>query len=318
MHAVIKKIREIGIVPVIKIERLKDAFPLGKALCEGGLPVAEITFRTEHAKQAMQILHEQLPQMLLGAGTVLTMQQVDDALEAGAEFIVSPGFNPDIVSYCQQKQIPIIPGCANASDIEQALHFGLETVKFFPAEPLGGLPMIKALAAPYGNMTFMPTGGVKESNIVDYLSYEKIVACGGTWMIDAQAIQNGDFAQITKLTRQAVKAMLGLKLAHVGINADAQQYQSLADEFSKLLLCDTQLHSSSCFAGDSVEVMRQGKGMHGHLGYAVNDVARAVRYYESIGYHFLMEEAIYDVQGTLKAVYFEKELGGWHVHLMKK
>lgn len=176
MDAVLEKISRIGIVPVIRIDRPEDAEPLARALCEGGLPAAEVTFRTAHAKKAMQIIHEQFPQMILGAGTVLTKQQVDDAMEAGAQFIVSPGLNPEIVRYCQQKGILILPGTANASDIETALSLGLTTVKFFPAEPLGGLKMIKALAAPYVNVSFMPTGGIKESNVCEYLAYDRIVA----------------------------------------------------------------------------------------------------------------------------------------------
>ena len=210
MNKVLDRIHKIGIVPVIKIDRVEDAYPLGKALCEGGLPVAEVTFRTEHAKEAMRIMNERLPDMLLGAGTVLTKKQVDDALEVGAKFIVSPGLNPEIVKYCIEKNVPIIPGCANASDIETALSLGLTTVKFFPAEALGGLPMIKALAAPYVNVTFMPTGGVKENNVVEYLNYDRIVACGGTWMIDSKAIAEGNFEKVKSLTNSAVKKMLGL------------------------------------------------------------------------------------------------------------
>ena len=232
MDAILEKISRIGIVPVIKIDRIEDAEPLAKALCEGGLPVAEVTFRTEHAKQAMQIINEKFPDMILGAGTVLTTKQVDDAIEAGAKFIVSPGLNPEIVRYCQSKNVMILPGCANASDIEAALSFGLTTVKFFPAEPLGGLKMIKALAAPYVNVNFMPTGGVKENNICDYLAYDRIVACGGTWMIDSKLIANGEFDKIKELTQNAVKTMLGLKLDHVGINATPSTSEGIANEMA--------------------------------------------------------------------------------------
>lgn len=318
MNEILQKIHDIGIVPVIKLDRVEDAYPLGKALCEGGLPVAEVTFRTKHAKQAMEILHEKLPNMLLGAGTVLTTQQVDDALEAGAKFIVSPGLNPDIVRYCTTKGVPIVPGCANASDIELALSLGLETVKFFPAEPLGGLAMIKALAAPYTNVTFMPTGGVKEQNIVSYLAYDRILACGGTWMVDAQAIAEGNFEKIRDLTQNAVKTMLGLTLVHVGVNASEETSHEIAEEFSKLLLCESEVHKNSSFAGSSIEVMKQARGTHGHLAYGVNNAERAVRYYKSIGYHFDKETAIYDAKNCLKAIYFENEIGGFRIHLVKK
>ena len=316
MDAILEKISRIGIVPVIKIDRIEDAEPLAKALCEGGLPVAEVTFRTEHAKQAMQIINEKFPDMILGAGTVLTTKQVDDAIEAGAKFIVSPGLNPEIVRYCQSKNIMILPGCANASDIEAALSFGLTTVKFFPAEPLGGLKMIKALAAPYVNVNFMPTGGVKENNICDYLAYDRIVACGGTWMIDSKLIANGEFDKIKELTQNAVKTMLGLKLDHVGINATPSTSEGIANEMAGLLQCDVRATSKSFFAGETVEVMNEnGRGPHGHICYTVNSVDRAVRYFEARGYKFVEETKQFDAKGHLKFAYFEGEIGGFAIHL---
>ena len=316
MDAILEKISRIGIVPVIKIDRIEDAEPLARALCEGGLPVAEVTFRTEHARQAMQIINEKFPDMILGAGTVLTTRQVDDAIEAGAKFIVSPGLNPEIVRYCQSKNIMILPGCANASDIEAALSFGLTTVKFFPAEPLGGLKMIKALAAPYVNVNFMPTGGIKENNICEYLANDRIVACGGTWMIDSKLIANGEFDKIKELTQNAVKTMLGLKLDHVGINATPSTSEGIANEMAGLLQCDVRATSKSFFAGETVEVMNEnGRGTHGHICYTVNSVDRAVRYFEARGYKFVEETKQFDARGHLKFAYFEGEIGGFAIHL---
>lgn len=316
MDAILEKISRIGIVPVIKIDRIEDAEPLARALCEGGLPVVEVTFRTEHARQAMQIINEKFPEMILGAGTVLTTKQVDDAIEAGAKFIVSPGLNPEIVRYCQSKNIMILPGCANASDIEAALSFGLTTVKFFPAEPLGGLKMIKALAAPYVNVNFMPTGGIKENNICEYLAYDRIVACGGTWMIDSKLIANGEFDKIKELTQNAVKTMLGLKLDHVGINATPSTSEGIANEMAGLLQCDVRATSKSFFAGETVEVMNEnGRGTHGHICYTVNSVDRAVRYFEARGYKFVEETKQFDARGHLKFAYFEGEIGGFAIHL---
>ncbi|MFR5600114.1 MAG: bifunctional 4-hydroxy-2-oxoglutarate aldolase/2-dehydro-3-deoxy-phosphogluconate aldolase, partial [Holdemania filiformis] len=247
---------------------------------------------------------------------VLTTKQVDDAIEAGAKFIVSPGLNPEIVRYCQSKNIMILPGCANASDIEAALSFGLTTVKFFPAEPLGGLKMIKALAAPYVNVNFMPTGGVKENNICDYLAYDRIVACGGTWMIDSKLIANGEFDKIKELTQNAVKTMLGLKLDHVGINATPSTSEGIANEMAGLLQCDVRATSKSFFAGETVEVMNEnGRGTHGHICYTVNSVDRAVRYFEARGYKFVEETKQFDAKGHLKFAYFEGEIGGFAIHL---
>ncbi len=205
MHEVLEKIQEIGIVPVVVLEDAKDAKPLAQALCDGGLPCAEVTFRTEAAEECIRIMVKEFPDMLVGAGTVLTTEQVDRAVAAGAKFIVSPGLNPRIVKYCVDKGILITPGCSNASDIEQALEYGLEVVKFFPAEPAGGLNMIKALAAPYVGVKFMPTGGINASNVREYLAYKRIVACGGSWMVKGDLVKAGDFAKITEMTKEAVE-----------------------------------------------------------------------------------------------------------------
>ena len=204
MHEVLKKIQEIGIVPVVVLDDAKDAAPLAKALIDGGLPCAEVTFRTEAAEECIRIMSEQFPEMLVGAGTVLTTEQVDRAVAAGAKFIVSPGLNPRIVKFCVEKGILITPGCANPSDVEQAIENGLEVVKFFPAEQAGGLPMIKAMAAPYTNMMFMPTGGISPSNVRDYLGFKKIIACGGSWMVKGDLVKAGDYAKITELSKEAV------------------------------------------------------------------------------------------------------------------
>lgn len=203
MHTILDKISELKILPVVVLNDAKDARPLAKALVEGGLPCAEVTFRTDAAEESIRIMTEEYPDMLVGAGTVLTTDQVDRAVAAGAKFIVSPGLNPRIVKYCVERDILIVPGCSNASDIEQALENGLEVVKFFPAEQAGGLPMIKALAAPYVNVKFMPTGGVNQKNINDYLSFKKIIACGGTWMVKSDLVEAGNFEEITRLTKEA-------------------------------------------------------------------------------------------------------------------
>lgn len=205
MQEILKKIHKTGIVPVVVLEDAKDAEVLAQALCAGGLFCAEVTFRTEAAAESIRIMSEKFPEMLLGAGTVLTTEQVDRAIEAGAKFIVSPGLNPRIMRYCTEKGVLILPGCSTPSDIEQALECGLKTVKFFPAEPAGGLKMIKALAAPYTEIQFMPTGGIDAGNVREYLAYERILACGGSWMVKKELIKAGKFAEISKLTREAVE-----------------------------------------------------------------------------------------------------------------
>lgn len=203
MNEVLKQIEKVGIVPVVVLDDVKDAEPLAKALCEGGLPCAEVTFRTAAAEESIRIMSEKFPDMLVGAGTVLTTEQVDRAVAAGAKFIVSPGLNPKVVKYCVEKGIPVTPGTANPSDIEAALEFDLDVVKFFPAENLGGLKMIKALAAPYVGMKFMPTGGINADNVKEYLAYDRILACGGSWMVKGDLIKAGNYEKIVELTKEA-------------------------------------------------------------------------------------------------------------------
>ena len=196
MMEILEKLSLIGIVPVIAIDDAADAVPLCKALSEGGLPCAEITFRTAAAAEAIQNVSRELPDVLVGAGTVLTCEQVDRAVAAGAKFIVSPGLNPEVVRHCQEVGIPVTPGTSNPSDIETALSLGLKTVKFFPAEAAGGLKYIKSIAAPYVDVTFMPTGGVNEKNLLDYLSFGKILCCGGSWMVPKDAVKAKDWDKI--------------------------------------------------------------------------------------------------------------------------
>ena len=203
MNEVLKQIEKIGIVPVVVLNDAKDAEPLGKALCEGGLPCAEVTFRTDAAEESIRIMAEKFPEMLVGAGTVLTIEQVDRAVNAGAKFIVSPGLNPKVVAYCVEKGIPVTPGTANPSNVEQAIELGLDVVKFFPAEQAGGLAYIKAIAAPYTGMKFMPTGGINANNVKDYLACDKILACGGSWMVKGDLVKAGEFDKITELVKEA-------------------------------------------------------------------------------------------------------------------
>ena len=200
-----EQFKEYGVVPVVVLNDAKNALPLAKALVEGGLACAEVTFRTAAAEESIRIMAEQFPEMLVGAGTVLTTEQVDRAVNAGAKFIVSPGLNPKVVKYCVEKGIPVTPGCSNPSDVEVAIELGLEVVKFFPAEPAGGLKMIKAMAAPYTGLKFMPTGGINATNVKEYLAYDKILACGGSWMVKGSLVEAGEFDKIEAMTKEAVE-----------------------------------------------------------------------------------------------------------------
>ncbi len=319
MNDICKKIHDIGIVPVIALDNVEDAAPLARALCKGGLPVAEVTYRTAAAHDAMIEMKKACPEMIVGAGTVLNREQVDSAIDAGAEFIVSPGTNPDTIQYCQEKGIPILPGTANAADLEIAMAYGLEVVKFFPAEPLGGLKMIKALSAPYNKLKFMPTGGVKEANVNDYLNDPVILACGGTWMIDKKAIEAKDFDKIEALTRGAVNAMLGLKIKHIGVNEENGNGLKLAEEFARFFDGTVRETSKGWFGSEFVEVMTEAKkkGTHGHVAIQTNNVDRAKRYFEARGYKFDDSTATFDEKGNMKFIYFADEIGGFAFHLTK-
>ena len=204
MNEILKELEKNIIVPVVVLDDAKDAENLAKALCQGGLPCAEVTFRTAAAEESIRIMCEKFPEMCVGAGTVLTTEQVDRAINAGAKFIVSPGFDPEIVDYCLEKGITVLPGCITPSEVAQAVKRGLEVIKFFPAEQSGGLAMIKAMSAPYTTVKFMPTGGISAKNVASYLECDKIFACGGSWMVKKNLIEDQEFDKIRELTEEAV------------------------------------------------------------------------------------------------------------------
>ena len=319
MNKVLEEFSKIGIIPVIALDHVEDAAPLAKALCDGGLPCAEVTFRTAAAEESIRIMSEQFPEMLVGAGTVLTTEQVDRAVNAGAKFIVSPGLNPKVVKYCVDKGIPVTPGCSNPSDVEVAIELGLEVVKFFPAEAAGGLNMIKSMAAPYTKMKFMPTGGINEKNLLDYLSFNKIICCGGSWMVPGDAVKAKDWDRIRALTSSAVQLMLGLEIAHVGINsADEAEAMDTATKLCKLLGWTMKVGNSSIFAGTGIEVMKTPfRGTKGHIGIKTNFIVRAKAYLERQGFEF--DESSANVKdGQLKAIYLKDEIAGFAIHLVQK
>lgn len=317
MNEILKEISKIGIVPVVKIDNAKDAVPLADALIKGGLPCAEVTFRTAAAEEAIALMTKEFPEMLVGAGTVLTTDQVDKAVNAGAKFIVTPGFNETVVKYCVEKNIPITPGCPSTSDIEAALALGLDVVKFFPAENLGGISMIKALAAPYVGVKFMPTGGINAKNINSYLDCDKILACGGSWMVKDTLINEGKFDEIEALTKEAVANMLGFKLAHLAINCeDEQKAKAVADMFTLCFNFSQREIPVSYFCTEEIEVMKyNGRGTMGHIAVKTNYMDKAVAYLERKGIALDYESAQYDAKGNMIFIYLKEEFGGFAVHL---
>lgn len=315
---VIKQLSLIGIVPVIALDNAEDASPLAGALCRGGLPCAEITFRTAAAEQSIKNMHRDYPDMIIGAGTVLTTEQADRAIAAGASFIVSPGLNPEVVKHCLANGYPVVPGIATPTEIELVMSLGLDTVKFFPAEAAGGIAMIKAMSAPYGKIKFMPTGGIGKDNLNDYLSFGKVFCCGGSWMAAKKLINEGKFDEIERLTREAVSSMLDLKIHHVGINSDAENAKSDAELFASFLGLETRDAGISVWSGDKVEIMIDPiKGARGHIGLSTNYVDRAAYHLERRGMKFDLSTAKYDAAGNMTFVYAENEIAGFAIHLLK-
>ncbi len=320
MNEIVKRIYEIGIVPVIALDDAEKAVPLAKALVAGGLPAAEVTFRTAAAEEAIKRISTEVPEMLVGAGTVLTKEQVDRALAAGSQFLVSPGFNPEITRYALDKGAVMMPGTATPGEMEQAMSMGLDVVKFFPAEQNGGVAKLKAVAGPYRNLMWMPTGGVNAKNLNDYLSFDKIVACGGTWMVKKELIDAGKFDEIEKLTREAVDAMLGFELGHIGINNENdQEAMALANLFNKAFGFDVNEGNSSIFCGNrGFELMKsKGRGIKGHIAIKTNTVDRAVAHLKMRGFEF-EEESRSMKNGKTAAIYLKGDFAGFAVHLVQK
>lgn len=309
-----------GIVPVIAIKDANKAVPLAKALIEGGIPCAEVTFRTAAAEDAIRNITEAFPDMLVGAGTVLTTEQVDRAIGAGAKFIVSPGLNPKVVKYCVDKGVTVIPGCSNPSDIEAAMELGLSVVKFFPAEAAGGLKMMKAMSAPYGNIKFMPTGGINEKNLNDYLAFDKVIACGGSFMVTADLIDNDQFDKIREMSAEAVALMHGFEIKHIGINSsDEDTASDTANAIAKVFSMPVKNGNQSLFAGTPFEIMKfMGRGTNGHIAVSANNVARAAAYLERNGAALDWDSATYDAKGNMKFIYLKEEFGGFAIHLVSK
>lgn len=316
---ILTAVHDIGIVPVIAIDDAKKAVPLAKALVAGGLPAAEVTFRTDAAEEAIKAIVAEVPEMVVGAGTVLTCEQADRAIAAGARFIVSPGFNPAVTKHVLDKGVCMMPGTATAGEMEQAMMMGLDVVKFFPAEQNGGVAKLKALAGPYRKLRWMPTGGVNTDNLAEYMSFDKIIACGGTWMVKKDLIENEKWDEITSICKSAVKKMLGLELRHVGINSENEEEAAkTAKTLCALFGLDYKAGNSSIFAGSAFEVMKSvGKGKNGHIALAVSNVDRAIFHLGRCGASFDETTRAKDDKGT-KVIYLDGEFGGFAIHLVRK
>jgi len=320
MDALLTKIHKMGIVSLISLEEEEDAIPVAQALMAGGLYCVEITFRTAAAEGSIKQIAKKFPEMLVGAGTVLTKEQVDKAIEAGAQFIVTPGLNIAIVEYCKEKGVPIIPGCMTASEVDKATELGLEIIKFFPAEAAGGIEVVKAISGPFGKMKYMATGGINLDNLNNYLDFKKMSACGGSWMVNKQWVKDKDFAEITKVAKESVKVMLGFKVKHIGINTkNATEADAVADSFGDIFGFEKKVGSSSIFVSEGIEVMKEPYlGVNGHIAIETRDIERAIFYLEQNGYKCDEKTAKYDKNKIMVAIYLENEVGGFAIHLLQK
>ncbi len=320
MTNVEQKLFETGLIPVVVLDDAKDALPLAKALYNGGIKAAEVTFRTDAAAEAIKLMSEAYPDMLIGAGTVLTTEQADAAVASGAKFIVSPGLNPTVVKHCLDIGVSVVPGTSNASDIELALSLGLKFVKFFPAEAAGGVAMLKALCAPYKGVKFMPTGGLSEKNFGDYLDLDCVLCAGASFIASGKLIKEGAFDKIEEIARNTVTAMHGFKVVHVGINAgSAENASAIAAQFAPFGLAVAKDGESSMFLNKDIELMKKPwLGTKGHLAVQCNNIKRAEAYLKSIGVKFLEDTKKIDAKGNYKAVYVDGDFAGFAVHLVQK
>lgn len=320
MNRIQNSYERTGILPVINIPEAELAEPVAKALLDGGLSAIEVTLRSECSLEAIAKIKAAYSQMVIGAGTVLTKEQADNALAAGADYIVSPGYDEELVDYCMELGVPIVPGCSTPSEIQRAVKKGLTVLKFFPGELGGGVEAIKLLSGPFPNVKFLPTGGINYGNLDQYLACDKVIACGGSYMANADQVKNRKFDEITENCKKAVAISLGFELAHVGINNNSEaEAVSGAETLNKIFGLPVKAGNSSVFAGTAVELMKtQFYGSRGHIGFKTNSVARALAWFEDNGIEVNKESIRYDSKGKLVSAYIAQEVNGFAVHVVRK
>lgn len=316
---VLTRLSNAGIVPVVVLDDAADAIPTAKALLDGGVDVMEITFRTAAAADSIAAVAKACPEMLVGAGTVITLEQCKKAISCGARFIVAPGYNEQVVSWCVENDIAVTPGCVTPTEIMAAMAHGLRVVKFFPANVYGGLDAMKALSGPFGSIKFIPTGGVNAKNLSEYISAPFIHAVGGSWLCAKADIAAHNFDKITALCKESRKAALGYELAHVGINAkSADDSMSICDLLDVAFGFGVKKGNSSNFAGSAVEVMKEPYlGDNGHIAIRTNSIPRAIADLGKRG--FKVDDATAKFKGKkLVSVYVKQDFGGFAIHLLQR
>ena len=316
---VLSRLAAAGVVPVVVLDNAADAVPTAKAMVAGGIDVMEITFRTAAAADSIRAVAAEVPEMLVGAGTVLNLEQCKLAVECGAKFIVSPGYDEETVAWCVENGVAVTPGCVTPTEIMAALRHGLKVVKFFPANVYGGLNAIKALAGPFVGLKFIPTGGVNQQNLGEFVSNPSIHAVGGSWVCPKADIAAHNFDKITQLCAEARRGVMGFELAHVGVNCEsADESLAVCEELEKAFDFEVKTGNSSNFASTGVEVMKSMYlGRNGHLAVRTNKIETAVAELEKRGFAVDMDTAKYKGDRMI-AVYLKNEIGGFAIHLLQK
>ena len=315
----LKRLAASAVVPVVVLDDAKDAVATAKALLAGGVDVMEITFRTAAAADSIKAVAESCPDMLVGAGTVITLDQCRKAVECGAKFIVAPGFDEEVVRWCVENGVAVTPGCVTPTEIMAAMKMGLTVVKFFPAGVYGGLSAMKALSGPFGGIKFIPTGGVNTQNIGEFIAAPFIHAVGGSWVCPKADIAAGNFDKITALCAQAKEALLGFEVAHVGINCEsADASMAVCEALNRAFSLPVKAGNSSNFASTGIEVMKSMYlGENGHIAIRTNALPVAVAELEKRG--FVCDPATAKYKGDrMTAIYLKEEFGGFAIHLLQK
>lgn len=316
---VFETIEKTGILPVINITDIETALPLAQALTDSGIPVIEVTLRNEKSLDAIKTIRNNYPQMGILAGTVLSVETAEQAIAAGADGIVMPGYDDEIVDYAIENNIPIVPGCVTAADIQKGVKKGIKVFKFFPAEQCGGVAALKLLSGPFKGVKFLPTGGINYDNLGDYLKNDFIIACGGSYMADAKTLKAKDFEKIAANCKKAMDISLNFKLAHIGVNHDdATAAYNSAEIISAAFRFNVRECSSSTFAGNAVECMHNYRfGEKGHIGFSTNSMKRAMAYLEARGIEFDDSSIKRDADGNITCIYFKDQVAGFALHIVK-
>jgi len=315
---VLKKLSESCVVPVVVLDKAEDAVPAAKALLAGGIGVMEITFRTACAADAIRAVAAECPEMVVGAGTVINLEQCKLAVDCGAKFIVSPGYDEETVAWCCDNGVAVTPGCVTPTEIMMALKHGLKVLKFFPANVYGGLGALKALAGPFPGIKFIPTGGANAQNLGEFAASPYVHAVGGSWVCTKADIAAGNWEKITALCREARRTYFGFEVVHVGINCvDANASMDVCKQLNDAFDLPIKEGNSSNFASTGFEVMKSMfKGTNGHVAVRTNKILPAIAELEKRGYTF-DKSAVKDIN-TVKALYLTQEFGGFAIHLLQK